>query len=241
MADKIHPEAGRQLDSLIQRMIEQGVVCRVAPEPIYEHPGFEGRDVSGYTPEELHYDPSTVDKFLETYFQNFNLDRLSGEIASFSSNPSPCDLVAIVNQIHLGEGILSALRNLSDTSQRRYVASNDGEVEWPTLVAEKYTALRDNLSLQLSEAIRMGLEGVAEDLPEQRQERLARLMPMYRLGKDNQVTVPSEVESNLKYWDSITLLSQEKAGTFDEIFELPREPHYWSDARNAYIQSLVHN
>ncbi|MFA6460980.1 MAG: hypothetical protein WCV90_01835 [Candidatus Woesearchaeota archaeon] len=236
--NKVNPEVQEQLELLIQTMIDNGVVARVAPEPIYEQYGFQGRAAVGQTAEELHYDPSSVGEFITKTFRESHLDYLKDQVASFPSNPSLESLSEIVNLLSLGEGVVTALTNLSDTPQRKFVAYNSKIAQWPNVLSREYVSLRDNLSLQLSEAIKAGLEGVAEDLPEQRQERLSKLVPLSKLARESNVYLLSEVRNNLNFWDGVKILSNTKQATPDERWDLPREPHYLSDAGRAYVQSL---
>lgn len=239
--NKVNSDVQEQLELLIQTMIDKGVVARVAPEPIYEHYGLQGRVAVGQTAEELHYDPSRVDDLILKTFRESHLDYLKEQIASFPSDPSLESLSDIVSFLSLGEGVVTALNNLSDTPQRKFVAYNSKVAQWPTVLSEEYVSLRNDLSLQLSEAIRTGLEGVAEDLPEQRQQRLSKLIPLSKLARESNMYLLSEVRDKLSFWEDVKLLSDTKQATPDERWDLPREPHYLSDAGRAYVQSVVRN
>ncbi len=234
----IDPEVGTHLELLIQKMIDEGVVCRVAPEPVYEHLGLRGRDVVGQTPKELHYDPAKVDEFILKEFHESHLDYLKERIASFSSDPSLGSLSEILDCISFGEKVVAAMVKLTDTPRTKFVAYSNSEIRWPFVLPQEYASLKKDISSQLSGEIEVGLLGVAEDLPEQRQERLARLMPMYGLARENGVYLLQSVRDNLDFWKRVKLVTPEEDDSIDKTWGLTPEPDFGTIARQSYLKSL---
>jgi hypothetical protein len=239
-ADQVDPrllEADENLELLVQEMIQQGVVERSAPSPVYQHQGLHGRRVDGHTPEVINYFNPQVSSFLEGKFKETSFDYLDQQIPLFSAEPTTERISEMLELFTWSEMIFGRLNCLKSDHKRVYQAQDDNIPSWPDKISGEHTRLRERLTTEINLAIRTGLIGIEREDYSGVIRKVANLQGIYEVSRSYGFKVEDELYNALFFWkglEAVALSDKEK----EDHWKLTPAQDYWGEAKRSYLRSL---